>query len=126
MLLAHRENVELKPEPVGHVDEYTIAGNTFTGFDPAVTGTVDRCTQTASTTDTETGEVFHRCVKANRFTKLVALDHVSIAFGASNATVATAFPGGTLAAPPYIPNGVVKGIPFTWDSGNDDLPGSLH
>lgn len=126
ILLTHDANVELKPLSIGQVGEFTIAGNTYTGIDPAQTTPTDRCTQLVSSTANEDGEVFHTCVKANRFTKLIALDQVTIAFGASNVTVATALPGGTPTAPPYITGGVVRGTGFTWDSGNDDLPGSLH
>jgi hypothetical protein len=120
VLLGHHANTELKPLPVGEVGEFTLLGNTFTGLDPAATSTTVRCTNMAVVFNTRT------CKSTATFRTLVALRHVSMSFGTCNISVATGLDSGRLEIPPYIPNGVLEGSPFQWDSGVDDLPGTQH
>jgi hypothetical protein len=122
---------ELKPA-AGLVGELTEQGLVYTGLAIKPGENQFRCTQMDDSTRPDSDIITHTCHRFTQFSKLRALDNVRLDISASALTVATAipakdgFPGTALAAPAYLPTGIVAGTGFLWDSGNDDLPGSQH
>jgi hypothetical protein len=125
IVLAHRANTELRPATSGRVGEFSLLGQVFTGLDPAVAESTERCTQLVASTANSDGEVFHTCVRVNRFVKLVALDRLTLVVAPPAVHLASST-GGAFVPVAYLPDGVATGTGFTWDSGDDDLPGPQH
>ena len=124
-------HTELAPAS-GTIGELTFQGLTYTGLDVNATEKKFRCDNLLIDAADEDGFRRRHCTRFTTFHRLIALDQLRVTFAAPKLSVQTAIPGngalpGTeLAAPPHIPAGLVTGVGFLWDSGNDDLPGVQH
>jgi hypothetical protein len=118
-------HTELAPGS-GTISEFTFQGLTYTGVDINLTPKKFRCETLVTAPPTQEGELFRTCTKFTTFSTLVALDSLKINFDGAPLGVKTGFASGALAAPANVPGGTVAGTAFTWDSGNDDLPGTQH
>jgi hypothetical protein len=103
IVLSMKNPIELAPAATGPFAEHTIAGLTFTGKRLEVER---RCLQFG--TSTHVGVTIVTCAKYVDYTRIQALDTAKIMFPAVPITI----------------NGKSYDIPaYTWDAGDDDLPG---
>jgi hypothetical protein len=125
---AHRE---LGPSAFGTLGEFSLLGLTYTGKPIDQTENKFRCDNPVNVANQD-GGTDHFCREFTTFFKLTALDSLRVTFNAPTMSVKTStppkgtLPQGELAPPNDRPNGLVTGTGFTWDAGNDDLPGTAH
>lgn len=109
-----RALTELAPSTQGASAEHVIAGVRFTG---RVLETVQRCSQFKATT--KFGVTIVTCETFVEYTHIQALDQARIDFDA----VAFAFAASPSAALPPSEIAAPALAPYTWDTGDADLPG---
>jgi hypothetical protein len=109
---------ELGPEPAGDLGEFSLLGLTFTGLDPAASGTFEQCLETHLVGEREL------CIRRRTFRRLVALDRLQLQVQPIAIDVAAPLDASRIGEPAaYLPGGAVSSGGLTWDSGDDDLPG---
>ncbi|MEJ7603802.1 MAG: hypothetical protein WKG01_38305 [Kofleriaceae bacterium] len=122
---------ELSPG-AGTVAEHAFWYLDYTGFKIVLTDDEFRCTSYKMDLPDSDGVIVHHCDSWKVYPKMRALDQVRLELQGSAMNVTTAvpalngLPASPLTAPPYLSGGRVNGTGFSWDGGNDDLPGDQH
>jgi hypothetical protein len=65
------------------------------------------------------------CSRIVTYWDYTAIDQATLAFSPFVATMTTGPDAQHLAAPSYVPSSTLTSAAFTWDSGDDDLPGAF-